>query len=53
MSKKLPDIEDNSLCEVQCEKPLSGKTNPVNHIMTILEVLYENTKKFNKEESNE
>lgn len=51
--KNYPDIEDNSLCEVQCEKPLSGKTNPVNHIMTILEVLYENTKKFNKEESNE
>ena len=51
--KNYPDIEDNSLCEVQCEKPLSGKSNPVNHIMTILEVLYENTKKFNKEESNE
>ena len=51
--KNYPDIEDNSLCEVQCEKPLSGKSNPVNHIMTILEVLYENTKKFNKEDSNE
>ena len=51
--KNYPDIEDNSLCEVQCEKPLSGKSNPVNHIKTILEVSYENTKKLNKEESNE
>jgi len=51
--KNYPDIEDNSLCEVQCEKPLSGKTNPVNHIKTILEVSYENTKKLNKEDSNE
>lgn len=51
--KNYPDIEDNSLCEVQCEKSLSGKSNPVNHIKTILEVSYENTKKLNKEESNE
>ena len=51
--KNYPDFEDNSHCEVQCEKPLSGKTNPVNHIKTILEVSYENTKKLNKEESNE
>lgn len=51
--KNYPDIEDNSLCEVQCEKPLSGKSNPVNHIKTILEVSYENTKKLNKEDSNE
>ena len=52
--KNYPDIEDNSLCEVQCEKPLSGKSNPINHNKAILKGLIMKTlKQLKKEYENE
>ena len=52
--KNYPDFEDNSLCEVQCEKPLSGKSNPINHNKAILKGLIMKTlKQLKKEYENE